>query len=329
MKPLLATFALLIATNTPTLAQAPGVEIFDQSRSGLARESKSISAQASKIATDGGFLSLEETNRLLKKPTHFQVDLPPAKTTPLHPTAIAKAARESSYRVGWAYLCPTCDNWHTKLAGGYAITSDGVIATCAHVLDKKKTKMREGSLIAVDHTGKVFPITTLLANDAQMDGALIKINAKTIPLSFNDNVSPGDDAFCFSRPMSQGQYYSEGIVNRFFWQTGPRGKNESSLQAMRYLKMNVSSRWAPGSSGSAVLDQYGNAIGHVALILNMGQARPGAKKGDPRQTMITLHTAIPARAMTILAYSAADNPKATIEAKAVTNPEAEEAAPSE
>ena len=311
-----SAFLSLVAVLTfPAFGQAPGVEIFDQSRGGLSRESKLLSVQAEKIAEEGGFLSLEKTNELIKNPTYFEVNLPAAKTMPLHSTAIAKLARQSHYRVGWTYLCPTCDKWHTKLAGGYAVTADGVIATCAHVIDKKELKMREGSLIAVDHTGKIFPITTVIANDKAMDGALLKIDAETVALPFNDNVSPGDDAFCFSRPLNHGQYFSEGIVNRFFWSTSSRKRDESSIKVLRSLKMNVSSRRAPGSSGSAVLDQFGNIIGHVALISNLGQPRAGAKKGDPRQDMITLHTAIPARAMTALAKSAVDHPKDAVEVK--------------
>ncbi len=167
-------------------------------------------------------------------------------------------------------------------------------------------KMRKGGLIAVDHSGNVFPVTSILATDEKLDGALIKIDAKTTPLALNDKVSPGDSAFCLSRPLKQGQYFSEGIVNRFYWNGDKRGDDPNSLQAMRSLKLNVSSRWAPGSSGSAILDQFGNVIGHVATISTMGNG--GSKKDtDKGRILITLHTATPARAMMALATEGGDS----------------------
>ena len=67
----------------------------------------------------------------------------------------------------------------------------------------------------------------------------------------------------------------------------------------------VSSRWAPGSSGSAVLDAFGNAIGHVATISTMdnGGSRKDNEKGN---ILITLHSATPARAMMALARLSED-----------------------
>ena len=44
-------------------------------------------------------------------------------------------ARKGSYRIGWSYLCENCDRWHSNMGGGYAISDDGFIATCAHVVD--------------------------------------------------------------------------------------------------------------------------------------------------------------------------------------------------
>ena len=165
-------------------------------------------------------------------------------------------------------------------------------------MDNKK--MRKGGLIAVDHSGKVYPVTSILANDKKIDGALIKIDAKTTHLPLNDQIAPGDSAFCLSRPLKQGQYFSQGIVNRFYWNNDKRGDDPNSIKALGMLKLNVSSRWAPGSSGSAVLDTCGNVIGHVATISTMdnGASRKNNEKG---RTLITLHSATPARAMMALA----------------------------
>jgi hypothetical protein len=296
MKSNLIALALIL----PASAQSPDVSIFEQSRNGLRAEEKRIAKQAEKLFEDGKLLGLEATGELIKSPPAAKLKLPAALQTALTPTQIATRAKASGYRVGWAYLCNNCDNWHINLAGGYALTTDGVLGTCAHVIKMDNKKMRKGGLIAVDHSGKVFPVTSILANDNKIDGALIKIDAKTTPLPLNDQVSPGDSAFCLSRPLKQGQYFSQGMVNRFYWDSDQRGDDPNSIKALGALKLNVSTRWAPGSSGSAVLDTFGNVIGHVATISTMGNG--GSRKdNDKGRTLITLHSATPARAMMALA----------------------------
>ncbi|MDF1714833.1 MAG: serine protease [Akkermansiaceae bacterium] len=296
MKSILIALALIL----PASAQSPDVSIFEQSRNGLRAEEKRIAKQAEKLFEDGKLLGLEATGELIKSPPAAKLKLPAALQTALTPTQIATRAKASGYRVGWAYLCNNCDNWHINLAGGYALTTDGVLGTCAHVIKMDNKKMRKGGLIAVDHSGKVFPVTSILANDNKIDGALIKIDAKTTPLPLNDQVSPGDSAFCLSRPLKQGQYFSQGMVNRFYWDSDQRGDDPNSIKALGALKLNVSTRWAPGSSGSAVLDTFGNVIGHVATISTMGNG--GSRKdNDKGRTLITLHSATPARAMMALA----------------------------
>jgi len=293
-------FLLALSLILPVHAQAPGVEIFEQSRKGLRAEERAIGDQIEDLVEEGKMPSLEEIEKCLKTPTPLALKLPAPRKEELSPTVIADLAKRSGYRIGWGYLCQNCDQWHVNLAGGYAVTSDGVLATCAHVIERDDKGIRKGGLIAVDHLGKVHPVTAILANDEKMDGALVKIDAKTIPLPLNDLVSPGDDAFCLSRPLNQGGYFSQGIVNRFYWNSSDRGTDQQSLKALRALKLNVSSRWAPGSSGSAVLDSCGNAIGHVALINTMGKNK-SKNESKPKPTLITLHTATPARAVMVLA----------------------------
>lgn len=297
MKSLLFSLAL-----TPALyAQAPGVGIFDQSRGGQRDEQNAIADQAKALFEGKTMLTLEETIALVDEPVPQALNLPKARTKEATPAEVAKMAKASGFRVGWAYLCNHCDNWHVNLAGGYAVTDDGVIATCAHVVETDRKKMRDGSLVAVDSEGKVHPITSIISIDKKIDGALLKIDAKTVPLPFNDQVSPGDPAFCLSRPLKQGQYFSKGMVNRFYWNSDNRGDDPQSLEALRALKLNVSTRWAPGSSGSAVLDSFGNAIGHVATISTMGNRGNRKDTDKSGRTLITLHTATPARAMKALA----------------------------
>ncbi len=291
-----ASFFLSVLLLANLGAQAPGVAIFDQSPEGLNREGRKLGKQASEIFEKNIGVTLEAVAAKMKEPTQTKFTLAEPERRFLTAAQIAEKAEQSSYRVGWAYLCHKCDNWHVNLAGGYAISDDGLLATCAHVVEPDRKLMKKGLLIAVDKEGKVHPITDILRYHRQMDAAVVKIEAETVPLAMSDRVHPGDPAFCLSRPLKQGEYFSKGIVNRFFWSGGSKVKDEASIKKLAYLKMNVSSRWAPGSSGSAVLDQCGNVIGHVAQIKTH-------KGGNENSILLTTHSGTPARSIMALCQS--------------------------
>ena len=61
--------------------------------------------------------------------------------------------------------------------------------------------------------------------------------------------------------------------------TGHRG--EPLLDELKALRLNVSTDWAPGSSGAAVLDERGNVIGHVSTISPMSESAPRASAVQP------------------------------------------------
>lgn len=75
------------------------------------------------------------------------------------------------------------------------------------------------------------------------------------------------------------------MVNRFYVR-GKKG-DESS-------RMEVSTDWAPGSSGAAVVDQCGNAIGHVSEISSASSLRARGTNqpaGSSSSPMIVFHSA--------------------------------------
>ena len=310
MKPLLFTaaiFSLANALSQPVHAQAPGVPI---ERNGNRKQDNGILEKA-KVLKDAGKLklTLAATKEQLQNPLPGAVAFPTAKQQRLSAREIAQAARDAQLQFGWYYLCKDCDNWHLNLAAAYAVASDA-IATCHHCVEPND-KMRDGFLIAVDHKGEVLPVTAVLAKSQTLDGAILRVEGGSFAaLPLNDEVSPGDAAYCFSAPLGQAGYFSEGIVNRFFWQGAP-GK-EGAQGRWKTLRVNVSTDWAPGSSGAAVLDESGNAIGHVSTIHPLGETPPAGKKGAKAAdrfggaTLITLHAATPARGMIELAQPLRD-----------------------
>lgn len=290
-------------------SQVEGVEIIEQSPAGNSREDGKIRDKIADLDARGILVSGEKLLAQIEEPVVQKLVLAVPSEKRLGATEIAAAARAGVVQVGWTYLCERCNNWHLKLSGGYPISADGAIATCAHVLEAPP--MKKGSLVVVDHGGDVYPVTAVLAYDGVMDAAIVKIDRRLEPFALSDQVRPGDDAFCYSDPLGQRGYFSRGMVNRFTWGKLERGGDDSGLRALRHLRLDVSTAWAPGSSGSPVFDGFGNVIGHVAVISMLGSGVPDeikkrgedaeAKLSDIKSSLFTLHTAIPARSIRELA----------------------------
>lgn len=290
MNPRLLLLAALFATATCSHAQLPTVPLFPTD----SRDDTALKAAAAKLREAGAPVPEATLTTQLTR-TNCALTLPAPRKSRLAGRELWAAARAAHIRIGWNFLCTRCNNWHLDLAGGYAITKDGAVATCQHVV-KRPANFKEGALVAADESGAVHPVLEILAADARKDACILRIGARDLkPLPLNTDVAPGDRCFCFSDPLSQRGYFSDGIVNRFL----ARHPNHSSnLPAV--TRLNVTTDWAPGSSGSAVLDEFGNAIGHVTTILTLpgGDAKSadgdkGKRTLDP--TLITLHEAVSAK----------------------------------
>lgn len=280
------------------MGQTEDTPIVNQTPEGINRSNAELIAKIKPLIVAGKVLSYEEVKKRLVEPEPKAIVLSPAKKEPLSREQVAAVARTANLRVGYCFLCEKCDDWHLNLAGGYPVAPD-VVATCDHVIDSSR-KMREGYLIVADQEGNVFPVTSVIARSAAMDAALIRVEGADFrPLALNGGVGQGASAYCYSSPLGQLGYFSEGIVNRFLWDRAYRGGEKDTLDAARFLRVNFSTDWAPGSSGSAVVDDAGNAIGHVSQIA-------GLSGGKNTQPMITLHTGIPAHAVRLLAEAAAN-----------------------
>ncbi len=303
------------------LAQAPEAPI--ESQDSLMNRTE-ILAQAEKLRSADALLSSEKVEKLLSKPIGGPIALEQPRKTVLSGRELAARARKSHVRLGWYYLCKRCDKWHLDAAGSYAIAPDA-IATCHHCL-VPKADMKEGYLIAIDAQEKVHAVDAILAGSKTMDCAIVRVSVSDggalSPLALQEDVAPGDKVACFSDPLGQHGYFSTGIVNRFYWNQGRRGA-AGSLDELKSLRVNVSTDWAPGSSGSAVLDEFGNVVGHVSRIMPLsrsGRAQTPPAKGkspNPEKSpevkgpvpkaepvLITLHEAVPARSVRALALKA-------------------------
>jgi S1-C subfamily serine protease len=282
----LLSCAAVAALVAPAFAQAPGVPI--ESPAPLA-QNRALLDKLAALRDTGKALDTAAVKAALEKPTPAVVELPPCRTTPLRPAEVWQAAQRSRLWVGWNFLCHKCEHWHVNLAGGYPVSSDGAVVTCSHVAEPG-ADIKEGRLVAVDGEGNVYPVTGVLARSRTMDACLLRVEGlKLEPLPLNDQIRPGDPAYLLSSPLNVSGYFTDGMVNRFYWKTPRPGSDE-----LKHLRMHVSTDWAPGSSGSPLLDTCGNAISHVATIAHLGDAKNSGGKGVAH---LTLHEAIPARSI--------------------------------
>jgi S1-C subfamily serine protease len=229
--------------------------------------------------------------------TNCWVDLPVTNSRKLLTRDVWQRARGSHLRVGWSYLCDKCEHWHLSLAGGFVIASNGVAVTCYHVV-QPKPEMKEGGLVAANDEGKLFAVTAVLAASRSGDTCILQLEGEGfVPLPLNTNVFPGDAAFCFSDPLDRRGYFSQGIVNRFYTLPGRRRMNAPASQTFLPTRLHVSTEWAPGSSGSAVLDECGNAIGFVSTIATAGEEEVSDPGETPKDTgtFIVFHEAVAVR----------------------------------
>ncbi len=260
-------------------------------------------AKAEQLAKEGRLTGAEAFAAQMQSPKREKIDLVPVSTRPLRGHEIAERARTAHVRVGWFFRCTRCNNWHLNAAGGYAIAKD-TVATAFHVFEQPANmRAGEGDPIAIRGDSEVLAVTTVLGADKEMDAAIVRVRATDLtPLALAAEPQIGDAAYCLSDPNNTRGYFSNGIINRFF------SVNASAPSDPRFQRLNVSTDWAPGSSGSAVLDECGNVIGHVARIqaISKGVQNPGVSAGaQPRPpeanpTYMNLHEAIPAKSVLTL-----------------------------
>ncbi len=300
MKHACALFVLLVSAGLAH-AQAPGVPVYVEGRG--TKPNAVLMEQAKKLQGASALLSMTKALEQAEH-THCDIALPAVDSKPLTPRERWQRARMAHLRVGQLYLCTKCDRWHLDLAGGYAITADVAVATCAHVI-APPPDMKEGWMVVVTEDDVVLPVTAVLACNVGTDCAIIRVKSDQplTPLPLSLDVSPGDSVWCFSDPNGKRGYFSEGIVSRFVKRPFMRKKESNKLPegtaVPKPVWLETTTDWAPGSSGSALIDQFGNGVGHVSEIQTVVEDPLPVKKkkaettaSQPLGTQMVFHQAI-------------------------------------
>ena len=252
-----------------------------------------VAAMAQQLNKQGSLPSATVFQEMLKKNTPAPVALLPVATAPLRGREVARRAASAYLRIGWVYRCSQCSRWHTQLAGGYAIAADTVV-TARHVFNPpSKMKSATGFPVIIRGDSELLPLVGVLAADVRMDTVVLRVGAvDLVALPLLGAIEVGDPVFCLSDPAGHRGIFTAGIVNRMSVRAGGSSENPADR------RLTVGTDWAPGSSGAAILDSCGNAVGHVATIQAVFGKKPAnLAAGGPEVSApvaMNLHDAIPA-----------------------------------
>jgi len=138
---------------------------------------------------------------------------------------------------------------------GFFITSDGIAVTNMHVI----TFMSSANIITAD--GNIHPVEGILALHPKADIAIIKIKGNNFPYLDVGNPAAlriAQRIYCVGSPYGFDNSISDGLVsslNRYY---------------NGYTYIQISAPIAPGSSGGALLNEYGQVVGITTAGFEQG-----------------------------------------------------------
>ena len=255
----------------------------------LVVDDEAFEAQAVAAATalhdQGKLVSLTKLRTQLTR-AHCELKLPEPRKDRLRPPEVYRLVRNSTVVVATFYHCTKCKKWHFDSASGFVV-ADGVVSTCEHVVDFEDEAMKDGFLVVADAKGRVFPITEVLAANADSDTCLLRVPGLDLPpLPLNRGAQVGDPIFCLSHPDGNHWMFTAGMLSRFFINReaatdGDKPPPKTKIAPSLYI--NVTAEYSPGSSGAPVVDEGGNVVGQVESITSSIED----EKGDDGKNVTT------------------------------------------
>lgn len=262
-----------------------------------------VEAAAGELHAAGSLRSDAALRARLAEATTVECSPTPVATTPLAAADLYERVRASTLLVAIWYRCPDCPRWHVTASSGFAVGADGLVATCAHVLAEEKDQPSAFVAIA-DLQGRVWPVTDVVAADANQDLCVLRCPAKFTPLPVRAGVRVGERVWCLSHPDHQFGWFSEGMVARWQQQRGAPGEpvDEAAAHAAtpaggpitRWLQ--VTTPFARGSSGGPIIDACGNVVGIAQSTTTIVHD----EATEPVDTQMIVWNAVPASVLAAL-----------------------------
>ena len=156
---------------------------------------------------------------------------------------------------------------------GFFVSRDGKLITNYHVIKKG------GDAIAKSEGEVFYAVEGVLAVDIKNDLALLKVKTKDQPcLTLADvlKVEPGQRVAVIGSPLGLEGTLSEGIVSAVREFEG------------KVRRIQITAAISPGSSGSPVLNEKGEAIGVATFVVRGGQSLNFAVPADAAKKLISM-----------------------------------------
>lgn len=257
-----------------------------------------VKMEAEKLIEAGDAVSADSLSPMFKHKGNDPIDinLIPAKKKKLSPGEIYNRVSEATVIVSPAGRCSevnekgqACNKIHTYPASGYIIDSEGIVVTNYHVVQgyvyRKNTVARD-VLVVMMKDGTSFPVKEVLSADRKNDLAILRIDPKgkklpALPIATKD-AEIGDPVFMVSNPKGYYFAFSSGMVTDRF--------SELKIDGYRNI-IAISADFAAGSSGAAIIDQFGNVMATVTYTKTLQHSDDAAK------TQMVLKATIPASSL--------------------------------
>ncbi|WMI64146.1 serine protease [Aestuariibaculum sp. YM273] len=290
MKYFLKIFLLLLVVTSTVQAQ--------NYKSNIRQYKVPLALKAGKLIDSGNVISADALSPSVKKKGYgpVAIDLKSPKKKSLTPGELYNRVSESIVIVSPAGRCGevnakgnVCDKVHTYPASGYIIGSEGIIVTNYHVLNGYVTKYNKEArdvMVVMLKDGTIFPVTEVLLADQKNDLAILKVDTNgtelpALPVATKD-AEIGDPVYIVSHPKGYFYAFSSGMVTDKF--------SEITFGGYRNI-MAISADYEAGSSGSAIIDKFGNVIGTVSYTKTLQHS------DDETKTQMVLKATIPVSAL--------------------------------
>jgi S1-C subfamily serine protease len=194
--------------------------------------------------------------------SHPETAVAPISEKTLSSTELADMLRKSTVAVGLRYQEAKSKKWRFMIGATAFAVAPGIFSTSLHVMTLDPSFMRDAQAVAVTAEGTVYPITGVLAASDRADTCLISVPGLDLPpLPIRPGVRTGESVWCMSHPDGFTYMFTGGQVARI-----SRDRFDEKHQPA--LHVEVTAEYCPGSSGGAIVDVRGNAVGQVSSINN-------------------------------------------------------------
>ncbi len=144
----------------------------------------------------------------------------------------------------------------TSSGSGFFVTEDGYIITNSHVIENAE------EITVTDYNGNQYP-ARLIGSEPENDVAVIKIDAKTLPvtLGVSSSLEVGDDILIIGNALGELSYtYTDGIVSHL--------SREVTLESGQIINMfQTNAAINNGNSGGPVYNMDGEVVGIASAKL--------------------------------------------------------------